>query len=345
MYAQMEKPKENKSRAIANSVAQKKSSEKQGFGFVDNRNGHSFTDNRIEPTYQLKKKSRKQKAKEYHAWLIQEEKERDRKATEKRTKRAELSVRKNNLKQEVIRNKKKSFEVLNNQEYKALNYTASHIIKKYPPDKTLYIEMGRSPVPIVEEMKRINNGIKVFTLPMGGIVKSNSDEAKKNHEYMSKVFESMPGKKRAKGKTLLLIDYVSSGNSMLTTYEIMKERYSDSEIKIYEIAKSYKSASLDKSYKSLRDNPNIVDGMYEKGPNNTSHKLTGMSSLISKLSSTEFKQQKLTRIEYAKYGEEGENDLKPTPNPEGLSHLRSTLNDNEGNPTSARLYKDHYKSP
>ena len=37
MYAQIEKPKENKSRAVANSVAQKKSNGKQGFGFVDNR--------------------------------------------------------------------------------------------------------------------------------------------------------------------------------------------------------------------------------------------------------------------------------------------------------------------
>lgn len=44
MYVQVEKPKENtasadrrKSRAIANSVAQKKSNAKQGFGFVDNR--------------------------------------------------------------------------------------------------------------------------------------------------------------------------------------------------------------------------------------------------------------------------------------------------------------------
>lgn len=37
MYAQVAKPKEDKSRAIANSVALKKSSVKQGFGFVDNR--------------------------------------------------------------------------------------------------------------------------------------------------------------------------------------------------------------------------------------------------------------------------------------------------------------------
>lgn len=37
MYAQIEKPKENKSRAVANSVAQKKSNVKEGFGFVDNR--------------------------------------------------------------------------------------------------------------------------------------------------------------------------------------------------------------------------------------------------------------------------------------------------------------------
>jgi hypothetical protein len=37
MYAQVEKPKESKSRAVANSVAQKKSAGKQGAGFVDNR--------------------------------------------------------------------------------------------------------------------------------------------------------------------------------------------------------------------------------------------------------------------------------------------------------------------
>ncbi|CAH9053887.1 hypothetical protein PSECIP111951_00914 [Pseudoalteromonas holothuriae] len=37
MYEQVEKPKENKNRAVANSVAQKKTDVKQGFGFVDNR--------------------------------------------------------------------------------------------------------------------------------------------------------------------------------------------------------------------------------------------------------------------------------------------------------------------
>ncbi|WP_440056296.1 hypothetical protein ACSLBF_19500 (plasmid) [Pseudoalteromonas sp. T1lg65] len=37
MYTQVDKSKEHKSRAVANSVAQNKSSDKQGFGFVDNR--------------------------------------------------------------------------------------------------------------------------------------------------------------------------------------------------------------------------------------------------------------------------------------------------------------------
>jgi hypothetical protein len=37
MYERVEKPQENKSRAVANSVAQKKNNVKQGFGFVDNR--------------------------------------------------------------------------------------------------------------------------------------------------------------------------------------------------------------------------------------------------------------------------------------------------------------------
>jgi hypothetical protein len=37
MYAQPEKPKENKSRAVTNAIAQKKSKVKQGFEFVDNR--------------------------------------------------------------------------------------------------------------------------------------------------------------------------------------------------------------------------------------------------------------------------------------------------------------------
>lgn len=45
MYTQVEKPKENKSRAVANSVGQKKSNGMQGFGLVDNRkksNVHSL---------------------------------------------------------------------------------------------------------------------------------------------------------------------------------------------------------------------------------------------------------------------------------------------------------------
>ncbi|PCI96279.1 MAG: hypothetical protein COB15_10945 [Flavobacteriales bacterium] len=37
MYEQVEKPKENKSREVANSVTQKKTNGLQGFGFVDNR--------------------------------------------------------------------------------------------------------------------------------------------------------------------------------------------------------------------------------------------------------------------------------------------------------------------
>lgn len=37
MYEQAEKPKENKSRSVSNSVTQKKGNGKQGFGFVDNR--------------------------------------------------------------------------------------------------------------------------------------------------------------------------------------------------------------------------------------------------------------------------------------------------------------------
>ncbi len=37
MYAQVEKSKENKNRAVANSVSQNKSGGKQDFGFVDNR--------------------------------------------------------------------------------------------------------------------------------------------------------------------------------------------------------------------------------------------------------------------------------------------------------------------
>lgn len=39
MYTQVEKLKKNKGRTLANSVAQKKSNVKKGFGFVDHRPG------------------------------------------------------------------------------------------------------------------------------------------------------------------------------------------------------------------------------------------------------------------------------------------------------------------
>ncbi|GEM_PF-4044398 len=42
MYEKIDKSKENKSRAVANSVAQKKIHGKSGFGFVDNRSNMSL---------------------------------------------------------------------------------------------------------------------------------------------------------------------------------------------------------------------------------------------------------------------------------------------------------------
>ena len=49
MYAQIEKPQENQSREIANSVAQKKSTVKQGFGLVDNRHGDKLNGGNLKP--------------------------------------------------------------------------------------------------------------------------------------------------------------------------------------------------------------------------------------------------------------------------------------------------------
>lgn len=57
MYKQVEKTKENKSKAVANSVTQKKSKGKQGLGFVDNRvRGESGLNNNYNHTRQLSSK-------------------------------------------------------------------------------------------------------------------------------------------------------------------------------------------------------------------------------------------------------------------------------------------------
>ncbi|MFA8434995.1 MAG: hypothetical protein ACEPOZ_10810 [Marinifilaceae bacterium] len=57
MHIQAEKQKENKSRSIANSASQKKSSVNQGFGFVDNRpQAVVQRTNRIKPTEEEFKK-------------------------------------------------------------------------------------------------------------------------------------------------------------------------------------------------------------------------------------------------------------------------------------------------
>ena len=45
MYAQVEKAKENRSRAVANSISQNKSNTKQGFGFENNRHGLTSNSN------------------------------------------------------------------------------------------------------------------------------------------------------------------------------------------------------------------------------------------------------------------------------------------------------------
>lgn len=61
MYAQIEKPKENKNRVVASSVAQKKSTGQQGFGFEDNRsvlNAHRLLQLKMnQPQSSIKAKS------------------------------------------------------------------------------------------------------------------------------------------------------------------------------------------------------------------------------------------------------------------------------------------------
>jgi len=52
MYAQLEKPKGNKSRAVANPVGQKKGNRKQGVGIVDNRPVQFFSVERADISIQ-----------------------------------------------------------------------------------------------------------------------------------------------------------------------------------------------------------------------------------------------------------------------------------------------------
>lgn len=56
MYAQVEKLKENKTKAVANSVSQKKDKNQLTSGFVDNREMFSFSDNRKGANQQLQRK-------------------------------------------------------------------------------------------------------------------------------------------------------------------------------------------------------------------------------------------------------------------------------------------------
>lgn len=103
---------------------------------------------------------------------------------------------------------------------------AEVLLAQYPPDRFTYIMMGNSPAPLMAflQIKRVRS----FHLPLGGITdvaqsaKGFVDNVAKSQELINSYFDRTLGEAADTGKPLVLIDYVSSGSSMIMAMDLIK---------------------------------------------------------------------------------------------------------------------------
>lgn len=114
----------------------------------------------------------------------------------------------------------------------AIASLAKVLMAKFPPDKYSYVMMGNSPAPLMAWMKLNGFSDSFCHLPLGGFTAGNAPaNDRKGYE---KIWKSDDGQKIAdyfnyalldqvkKGKPLVLVDYVSTGGSMVFAVDLIR---------------------------------------------------------------------------------------------------------------------------
>lgn len=108
----------------------------------------------------------------------------------------------------------------------AVTSLAEVLFSHYPPNGYTYIMMGNSPAPLMAFLE-INN-IRSFHFPLGGITDVHqssqqfNESVKQSEKLIDDYLELVLGKAVDIGKPLVLIDYVSSGSSMILAMDLIK---------------------------------------------------------------------------------------------------------------------------
>lgn len=140
-----------------------------------------------------------------------------------------------------------STAVLSEDELKQVGMLARNIMKKYPPDQYHYLGLGKSPTPVMAFLQaygeRVNPLVSATNMPLSkfGHRMSGMSSAERrvisgnelNEEQRNRLWEHfdnfVPGPDELEGKSILLIDLVQSGKSLVATQrhleQYLKERY------------------------------------------------------------------------------------------------------------------------
>lgn len=108
----------------------------------------------------------------------------------------------------------------------AITSLARVLFAHYPPQNHTYVMMGNSPAPLMAFLEI--NRIKSYHFPLGGItdVQQASQQFKNDIQQSEKLIhgylEQVLGAAVDIGKPLVLIDYVSSGSSMILAMDLIK---------------------------------------------------------------------------------------------------------------------------
>lgn len=196
MYAQIDKPKESKNRA----VAQKKSSRKQGFWFEDSRPETAMQRKlqAIAHDYSMTQTIQKTSIQRLGPPLIDSLKQIE-----------TVSASYENWKQveewhDMLSNQDADQQKFGQQDSTGLNSLANHILEQYPPNENIYVSIGSSSDFVAAYMKRIEPDAIIRWLPISAI----DDDHQLLLEYIDTKVEKDSQRKFKRNKFDRLVAYI-----------------------------------------------------------------------------------------------------------------------------------------
>lgn len=127
---------------------------------------------------------------------------------------------------------------LNKDDLSNIDTIARSLASNFPPASSVYVALGNSPIPIITKLQQTHPTAEVVKMPLGGLSSPPFDSPKAFDKFVTsdelrtgrlmKYLDHFLAPYKADERKIVLVDYASSGTSMVIAQKLLSEYFQDS---------------------------------------------------------------------------------------------------------------------